>query len=90
MKESEIVSDIINHDVVGNQVSLEARTELLAQVVIGIDPNRVGRRKQEKVRIELSFGVQNARFLRRLGIGLADIVGRLAVEKSNPICANNT
>ena len=60
MKKSEIISDIVNHDIVGNHISLETGGKLLAQLSIGADPNRVCGRKQEKVGIELTFGVENA------------------------------
>ena len=60
MKESEIISDIINHDIVSNHISLETCTKLLAQLGIGTDPNRICSCEEEKVGIELAFGVQNA------------------------------
>jgi hypothetical protein len=85
VKEREFVRDILNLDVVGDDVTLQACTKHFAKLRLDIDQESFTECAYENVRVQFAFRIENAGFHRDGFAGLAQIVCDLPVEKSESV-----
>src|SRR6266446_4530648 len=85
VKEREFVRDVLNLNVVGNDVALQACAKHFAKLRLGIDKQAFPARGDENVRVEFAFRIEHTGFHRDRFAGLAQIVCDLPVEKSEPV-----
>src|SRR5439155_15066022 len=85
VEKGEHIRHILDRHIVCNDVALEPSLQLLAHFFIGVDPNVVRCGEQKEMRIKMTLGVEDARFLCRLCTGSANVVRGLSVQKTNSI-----
>src|SRR5262245_12623404 len=85
MKERELVRDVLNLNVVGNDIALEACLQRLTNLRFCINQKTLPEHGDENVRVQFAFRVEHTGFNRARFARLAQIVGDLPVEKSQPV-----
>ena len=85
VKEREFVRDILNLNVVGNDVTLQACAQRFAKLRLGIDQKSFAECGYENLRVQFAFRIEHAGFYRGRFARLAQIVCDLPVEKSESV-----
>ena len=90
MKESVLVSDIFQRDVVGDNVLFQPAGQGFPQNWLGVKIIALGGGGHEEVGTQLSFGGQDASADGGAGLQAEDVVGKLTIEKTCSILAPMT
>src|SRR5216110_1329223 len=85
VKEREFVRDILNLNVVGNDVTLQACAKCFAKLWLGIDQKSFAECAYENLRVQFAFRTEHAGFHRDSFTRLTQIVGDLPVQKSQSV-----
>src|SRR5882724_4209827 len=85
VKEREFVGYVLNLNVVGNDVALQACAKCFAKLRLCIDQKSFAECAYEKLRVQFAFCIEHAGFDRSRFAGVAQIICDLAVEKSEPV-----
>ena len=82
-----ISRDIFEANIISDGITFEPRLQPGTKLRVGIDHERVVRDGQNNLPLQLSLGSQDGCGDRRLRRRLGDVIGDLAVEKTNPVAA---
>ena len=79
VKQRPVVRHVCDRDIVGNNVTIQPCLQRVAMLGLGVDEKAIAKRANKDVGVNLSLGIQNARFDRRLGRAFPNIVCNLAI-----------
>ncbi len=89
MQDRQLLGDVFNLHVVGDDVTLESRLKRLAQLRLGIEEKTIAFGADDNVGVYFALRGQNASLDRARLARLANIIGDLAVEKTDSIAAGD-
>ena len=87
VKKSKIFCHVLDHDIVGDQVTIESRGERCLQLRVGIDQEIVFSCADKNECVHFSFRAQDTGRHREIGVRLAHVVGHLPVEETHPVAS---
>ena len=85
MKQGELISDVLNLNIIRNHVALQPGAECFAKFLLGVHREALGQCANENVRVHLALRIEHARLDCDLLSRFAQIICDLPFEEPDPV-----